>query len=56
MDRLGPAEVDRERKIDEIVLQRQAVRRVDVRMLEAAQVDVHAVAGDHRASLFAVIS
>ena len=55
MDRLGPTEVGREGKAEPVVGQRQGVRRVDVRVLEATQVDVHAVAGNHRAGSIAVI-
>ena len=55
VDRLGPAEVDREREVDEVVGQRQAVRGVNLRVLEAAQVDIDAVAGDDRASPLAIV-
>jgi hypothetical protein len=56
VNRLGPAEVYGEWKIDMVVRQRQAMRGVDGRVLEAPQMDIYRVAGNNGPSAFAVIS
>ena len=55
MDRIGPAQIYREREVDSRVRQRQAMCRRDVGVNEVTLVNVDAVARDDRSGLLAVV-